>query len=115
MRVAMYIAVTIVIVSILVYFAFYFYKEKRNVFAENILKDAIVELKNFKVKNGDYPKSLDDLSIAEKAKQKIFFILPSSKIYYHKDNISFRLSYHIFPFGPFHGYDDRLGEWFYEE
>lgn len=115
MRAVIYVTVIVVVLLVLAYFSFYFYKERRNALAESVIKDAVVEINDFKIKYGDYPESFNELLVAEKGKKKVLLIFPPSKIYYHKYDNTYRISYHIFPFGPFYCYEKEKDEWFYEE
>lgn len=115
MRIAICIACAVILILALAYFSFYFYKGKRNALAEVTVKGVVTELADYKNKNGEYPATFEVLPVARAGKQKVLFLFPPSDIHYKKTNDSYRIFYHIYPFGPFHGYDSKSNEWYYEE
>lgn len=115
LRNIMYILGAFFVVLVLAYASLYFYKEKRNLLAEEMIKMQIERLNDFKSTHGRYPDKLADLPGFNDIKQKVLWVFPASEIYYRSDHNTYRICYHIFPFGPFRGYDEKAKEWYYEE
>lgn len=107
----------IVSIFILCTLSAFIYREKRNALAKELINETIKELSDFESTKGYYPDSLNDLQVYEKLNEKILWVLPQSEIFYRYDNSnkSYFVSYHIYPFGPFSGYDKKKDEWYHEE
>lgn len=91
------------------------YKKKHDAVAEEMLKKTIQIVEKYYSLNIKYPDKLSELSEFEGIKKNVMVIFNPPKIYYHKINGFYNLSYYMFPVGPFYGYEKKTNEWFYEE
>ncbi len=67
----------------------------------------------YQKEHGALPSSLNDLSSLPKLRPLGIFSPPA--LNYRRTDASYRIDYHQFPLGPFHGYNSAARDWTCEE
>ena len=110
-----YAIVIIVLLCAIVFICLKVYKKSHDVVAEGMVRAAIKKIDGFYSVNKRYPEDLAEIPDINSIKKKVFGVFKPPKLYYHYTSGSYKITYYIFPFGPFHGYDKKADQWIYEE
>ena len=114
-RMATYAVVVGAALILCLYALLHMYRQSHDSQSEQFIKEAMSAIDTFHSSTSRYPETLDDLPALQSRDKRIMVLFPAPKIYYYKTNHSYRIEYHQFPLGPFHGYDKENGEWYYRE